>query len=91
MWCDILTKPKQGKVFREFRRYLMNVPADYDDEAERLLTHSYILPRVEAEPTLSQMIRVPPQVAKKKDEGKCIFRERYLVRKQVYPKIYTVY
>ena len=51
-WCDILTKPKQGQNFLEFRGYLINVPADYDDEAERLLTHPDILPRVEAAPTI---------------------------------------
>ena len=33
MWSDILTKPKQGSVFRKFRGHLMNVPIDYDDEA----------------------------------------------------------
>ena len=54
MWCDTLTKPKHGPVFREFHRYLMNVPADYDDEAERLLTHTDILPSVDVEPTLSE-------------------------------------
>ena len=54
MRCDILTKPKQGQVFCKFRGYLMNVPADYDDEAELLLTHPHLLPHVEAEPTLSE-------------------------------------
>ena len=39
MWCDILTKPKQGSIFRKFRGHLMNVPQDYDDDAERLRTH----------------------------------------------------
>ena len=34
MWADILNKPKQGKSFREFRSELMNVPLDYDDDAE---------------------------------------------------------
>ena len=43
MWCDILTKPKQGSVFRKFRGHLMNVPQDYDDEAERLRTHPLLL------------------------------------------------
>ena len=52
MWCDILAKPKQGQVFREFRSYLMNVSAKYDDEAERLLTRPGMLPRVEAAATL---------------------------------------
>ena len=54
MWCDILTKPKQGQVFCEFCGYLMNVPANYDDEAEHLLTHPDILPRVEEAPAISE-------------------------------------
>ena len=38
IWCDILTKPKQGSIFRKFRGHLMNVPQDCDDDAERLRT-----------------------------------------------------
>ena len=45
MRCDILTKPKQGSIFREFRGHLMNVPKDYDDDAERLRTHPLLLPK----------------------------------------------
>ena len=33
MWCDILTDPKQGSVFREFPGHLMKIPNEYDDEA----------------------------------------------------------
>ena len=47
MWCDILTKPKQGSTFRKFRGHLMNVPQDYDDDAERLRTHPLLLPKQE--------------------------------------------
>ena len=36
MWADVLNKPKQGKAFREFRAFLMNVPANYDDDIERI-------------------------------------------------------
>ena len=43
MWSDILTKPKQGSVFRKFSGHLMNVPQDYDDEAERPRTHPLLL------------------------------------------------
>jgi hypothetical protein len=32
MWTDINTKPKQGKVFREFRGHVMGIPADYNDD-----------------------------------------------------------
>ncbi|KAL7464347.1 hypothetical protein ACHAXS_004676 [Conticribra weissflogii] len=28
MWADVLTKPKQGQAFREFRSKIMNVPID---------------------------------------------------------------
>eukprot|EP00804_Cyclotella_cryptica_P008907 CCRYP_012017-RA/>CCRYP_012017-RA protein AED:0.23 eAED:0.23 QI:0/0/0/0.75/0.33/0.25/4/0/1155 len=44
MWSDILTKPKQGKAFREMRGMLMNVPEEYDDVVERRHTPSYLLP-----------------------------------------------
>ena len=44
MWLDILTKPKQGKAFQEFRGRLMNVPEDYDEKIEYLNTHPDLLP-----------------------------------------------
>ena len=47
MWCDILTKPKQGSIIRKFRGHLMNVPQDYDDDAEHLRTHPLLLPKQE--------------------------------------------
>jgi len=31
MWTDINTKPKQGAVFRAFRRHVIGIPADYND------------------------------------------------------------
>jgi hypothetical protein len=31
MWTDINTKPKQGRVYRGFRGYVMGIPADYKD------------------------------------------------------------
>ena len=45
MWCDILTKPKQGVVFRKFWGHLMNIPEDYDDDIEQLATHPLLLPK----------------------------------------------
>ena len=33
MWADVLTKPKQGKAFREDRAVLMNCPVTYVDSA----------------------------------------------------------
>ena len=53
MWCNILTKPKQGSVFRKFRGHLMNVPPDYDDGAERLRTHPLLLPKEDDSTKLS--------------------------------------
>ena len=47
MWSDVLTKPKQGIAFREFRGQLMNVSQDYDDDVERLNTHPDLLPPAE--------------------------------------------
>ena len=32
MWADVLTKPLQGRAFREMRAVLMGCPVDYDDE-----------------------------------------------------------
>ena len=69
MWCDIINEQKQGQVFPEFHGYLMNVPINYDDEAERLLTNPDILPRVEAATTLyanDKSILVKSQRVKKR-------------------------
>lgn len=32
MWCDVLTKPKQGLAFRRDRAMLMNCPVDWEDD-----------------------------------------------------------
>ena len=53
MWCDILTTPKQGSAFRVFMGYLMNIPKDYDDEAERLLAHPLLLPNEDISGTIT--------------------------------------
>ena len=34
MWADILTKPMQGRKFRDMRAFLQNCPRDYDDDIE---------------------------------------------------------
>ena len=49
----LLNKPKQGSVFRKFRGHLMNVPQDYDDEAERLRTHPLLPPKEDDSTKLS--------------------------------------
>ena len=43
MWCDMQTKPKQGKAFKVDRSHLMNVPEDYDDAVERRQTNPKLL------------------------------------------------
>ena len=65
MWLDVLNKPKQGKVFREFRGHLMNVAEDYDDDVERRNTHPLLLPAEEnissnVSETLKQIVRPTP-------------------------------
>ena len=47
MYSDVLTKPKQGKGFRQDRAMLMNCDEDYDDEAERSKTHPKLVPTAE--------------------------------------------
>jgi hypothetical protein len=49
MWSDMLTKPLQGHLWCVMRSNLMNVPVDYDDEAERRNTHPDLLPKEEPE------------------------------------------
>ncbi len=44
MRADVLTKPKQGGPFRLDRSHLMNVPINYDDNAEHLKTPPLLLP-----------------------------------------------
>ena len=34
MWADILTKPMQGRKFRDMRAFLQNCARDYDDDIE---------------------------------------------------------
>ena len=43
MGADVLPKPKQGGPFRLDRSHLINVPINYDDDAERLKTHPLLL------------------------------------------------
>jgi hypothetical protein len=47
MYCDVLTKPKQGKGMCLDRAMLMNCDVNYDDEKERLRTHPKLLPKPE--------------------------------------------
>ena len=43
MWSDVLTKPKQGRGFKQDRAILMNVEEDCGDEKERARTHPSLL------------------------------------------------
>ena len=58
MWSDVLTKPKQGVAFREFRGHLMDCPTDYDDEVERRNTHPKLLPKDEGDKVVSEKDRL---------------------------------
>ena len=44
MWVDVRTKPKQGGPFCLDRSHCMNVPINYDDNAEHLKIHPLLLP-----------------------------------------------
>ena len=56
MWVDMNTKPKQGTPFKRDRSQLMNVPIDYDDDAERAKTDPMLLPspNIQPNPTIDQ-------------------------------------
>ena len=58
MWSDILTKPKKGSVFRQFWGHLMNIPKEYDNETERLLTYPNLLPKDNTLGTMSETDQV---------------------------------
>ncbi len=34
MWADVLTKPLQGKKFRDMRAFIQSCSQDYDNDAE---------------------------------------------------------
>ena len=54
MWSDILTKLKQGSVFKIFRGDLMNAPTDNDDDSELLRTHPILPPNEDESKGLSE-------------------------------------
>jgi len=58
MWSDVLTKPLQGRMWCVMRSNLMNVPVDYDDEAERKDTHPDLLPKADENPVTEGDARV---------------------------------
>ena len=45
LWADVNTKPQQDKLFYTMRSHLMNCPAEYDDEEERLNSHPDLMPK----------------------------------------------
>ena len=47
MWADINTKDLQESLFYKMRGCLMGIIADYDDDIQRLNTHTYLLPSQE--------------------------------------------
>ena len=54
----MLTNPKQGLIFREFHGHLMNIPKEYDNEAECLTMHPDILSKNSSTNTLLQTDKV---------------------------------
>ena len=49
IWVDMLTKPKQGTLFRRDCSILMNVDIDYDDGLERKKSDPRLLPNPDKE------------------------------------------
>ena len=76
MWSDVLTKPKQGKGFRQDRSMLMNCEEDYDDERERLRTNKAVLPREEGPVDASTVSGVLPP--KQQDSASVLQRRSVL-------------
>ena len=74
MWCDILNKPEQGSVFREFKGNLMNIPKGYDDEAKSLSTHPLLLPTEDGPHTVS----AADKAVLKKDKQEDLFLSQNL-------------
>ena len=58
IWCDILTKPKQGAVFRELFRVFNEHIREYNDKAERLLMQPDLLSKDNTNNTLSETNKV---------------------------------
>ena len=52
MWCDVLTKPKQGMGYKKDRAMIMNCEVEYDDDRERAMTNSALLPNSTSEATM---------------------------------------
>jgi len=55
MWSDVLTKPKQGRLFYIMRAELMNCPVDYNDASKAALNHPKLLPREDEGVTTSTL------------------------------------
>ena len=58
MWSDAMAKPQQGKLFKRMRAESMNVSENYDDEAERKITHPGLLPKEVAGEVSQDTIRI---------------------------------
>mmetsp|Transcript_11188 Transcript_11188/g.23594 ORF Transcript_11188/g.23594 Transcript_11188/m.23594 type:complete len:249 (+) Transcript_11188:341-1087(+) len=41
MWADLMTKPRQGKGYKQFRAVVMNCPVEYSDQDELLHEAKY--------------------------------------------------
>ena len=77
MWADGNTKPLQGAGFRTFRSKVMGILEHYDDDAERVRTHSLLLPKPkkagvvppEDLEVLAKAMGVPIKASKLSDES----------------------
>jgi hypothetical protein len=61
MWCDVLTKPKQGQAFRKHRAMLMNCDVDYCDIKAREDIPKILLPQPEGPVDPASVTPITPQ------------------------------
>jgi hypothetical protein len=61
MWCDVLTKPKQGQAFRKDRAMLMNCDVEYCDVKAREDIPRVLLPEPEGPVDPSTVTSITPQ------------------------------
>ena len=47
MWADVNTKPLQGTKFQAMRVQVMGIDVEYGDNAARLRTHPFLMPKLE--------------------------------------------
>ena len=53
MWAGVNTNPTHGKKFRVMCGHIIGIPEDYDDNAERRITHPLLPLKIESERLLA--------------------------------------